>query len=68
MIVERTSKEILLKISSKVDKFGIERVLEYIEYLELTSGKKKATQEDADNLADELNENWWNDNKDRFIK
>lgn len=68
MIVERTSKEILLKISSKVDKFGIERVLEYIEYLELTSDKKKATQKDADNLADELNENWWNDNKDRFIK
>ncbi len=67
MIVERTSKGILLKISPNVDKFGIERVLEYIEYLELTSNQK-AKQSDADRLAEELNENWWKQNKNRFLK
>jgi predicted trehalose synthase len=67
MIVERTSNEILLKISPNVDKFGMERVLEYIEYLELTSNQK-TRQSDADRLADELNENWWKQNKNRFLK
>ncbi len=68
MIIERTSNEILVKISSKVDKFGIERVLEYLEYLELAANNQNVSQDDADHLADELNENWWNENKDRFIK
>ncbi|MCD4665217.1 MAG: hypothetical protein K8R68_08090 [Bacteroidales bacterium] len=67
MIVERTSNEILLKMSPNIDKFGIQRVIEYIEYLEMTSNSK-ATQEDADKLADELNENWWKENRDRFLK
>ncbi|MCD4789074.1 MAG: hypothetical protein K8R37_03660 [Bacteroidales bacterium] len=67
MIVERTSNEILLKVSPNIDKFGIQRVVEYLEYLEMTS-HFKAKQEDADKLADELNENWWKENRDRFLK
>ncbi len=67
MIVQRTSNEILLKISPNVDKFGIERVLEYIEYLELSSNQG-VRQADADRLAEELNENWWKQNKNRFLK
>jgi len=66
MIFERTSNEILLKISPNIDKFGIQRVIEYIEYLEMTSNSI-ATQEDADKLADELNENWWNENRGKFL-
>lgn len=66
MIIERKKKEILLKISPNVDKFGMEKILEYIEYLELTSNSK-AKQKDADELAEELNKNWWEQNKDRFL-
>jgi len=50
-----------------VDKFGMQRVLEYIDYLEMASNTK-ATQDDADRLADELNEDWWKRNRERFIK
>ena len=67
MIIERTSDQILFRISANVDKFGIQRILDYIEYLELTS-KSGATQKDADDLADELNRNWWQENRDRFIQ
>ena len=67
MIVERTSNQIVIKVSPKVDTFGFQRIMEYLDYLELTS-KSKATQEDADKLADELNENWWTKNRKRFIK
>ncbi len=67
MIVERTSTQIVIKVSPEVDTFGFQRIMDYLEYLELTS-KSKATQEDADKLADELNENWWLKNRKKFIK
>ncbi|MEQ9384028.1 MAG: hypothetical protein RIF36_19400 [Imperialibacter sp.] len=67
MIVERTPNEILLKISPNIDKFAMERLLEYIEYLEMTSDVK-GKQGDADKLADELNATWWTKNRGKFIK
>ncbi len=67
MIVERTSNEIVIKVSKKIDTFGFQRIMDYLDYLEITS-KSKATQDDADRLADELNENWWSKNRKRFIK
>ena len=65
MIIERTSNQIVIKVSPEVDSFGFQRIMDYLEYLEITS-KSKATQEDADKLADELNENWWAKNRNRF--
>jgi len=67
MIVERTSNQIVIKVSPQVDTFGFQRIMDYLDYLEITS-KSKATQEDADRLADELNENWWTKNRKKFIK
>ena len=67
MIIERTSDQIVIKISKDVDTFGFHGIMDYLEYLEITS-KSKATQADADKLADELNDNWWSKNRDRFIK
>ena len=62
MIVERVSNQIVIKVSKDVDPSGFQRILDYLEYLEITS-KSKATQKDADELADELNENWWAKNR-----
>ena len=67
MIVERTNSQIIITVSPKIDAFGFQRIMDYLDYLEITS-KSKATQDDADNLADELNENWWSENRNRFIK
>lgn len=67
MIVERTNNQIVIKVSRNVDTFGFQRIIDYLDYLEITS-KNKATQEDADKLADELNENWWAKNRKKFIK
>ncbi|MDP2335203.1 MAG: hypothetical protein Q8N05_01910 [Bacteroidota bacterium] len=67
MIVERTSNQIVIKVSPEVDTFGFQRIMDYLDYLEITA-KSKATQEDADKLADELNENWWANNRKKFIK
>lgn len=67
MIIERTKSQIVIKVSPQVDTFGFQRIMDYLDYLEMTS-KSKATQDDADKLADELNENWWKKNRKRFIK
>ena len=67
MIVERANNQIVIKVSQQVDIFGFQRIMDYLDYLEITS-KSKATQDDADRLADELNENWWTKNRKRFIK
>ena len=67
MIVERTKNQIVIKVSPDVDIFGFQRIMDYLDYLEITS-KSKATPEDADKLADDLNEKWWAENGHRFIK
>jgi predicted trehalose synthase len=67
MIGERTSSQIVIRVSPQIDSFGFQRIMDYLDYLEITS-KSKATQDDADKLADELNENWWKENRRRFIK
>lgn len=58
MIIERTDKEILIRIPSSVDVEGAQRIIDYIRYQEVTS-KSKATQEFVDKLAADVNRDWW---------
>lgn len=68
MLIERTkNNQIQITVSSSVDSFGLQRVIDYVKYLEATS-KSKAKQSEIDKLADEVNASWWNKNKSRFIK
>jgi len=68
MLIDRnTSNQITITISSTVDSFGLQRLIDYIKYLEATS-KSKAKQSDVDKLAAEINASWWKKNRDRFIK
>lgn len=67
MQIENTNNEIKITISSSVDKFGLQRLINYAKYLEATS-KSTAKQSDINQLADEVNNEWWKKNKSRFIK
>jgi len=68
MIIERVeNNKIVISLSSNIDIFGIQRLIDYGRYLEATS-QSKAKQTDVDKLADEVNESWWNKNKHRFTK
>lgn len=66
MIIERTESEIVIRVSSTVNTLGLQRLVDYLKYQELTSASK-AKQSDIDALAKEVNQNWWNSNKHRFI-
>jgi hypothetical protein len=68
MLIERTeNNEITITVSSSVDSFGLQRLIEYLKYLEATA-KSKPRQKEIDKLADEVNADWWRKNQKRFIK
>lgn len=67
MIIERTDKELLIRIPNSIGIKGVQRIIDYIRYQEITS-KSKAKQKDIDELADEINRDWWKKNKDTFLK
>lgn len=68
MLIERTNdNQIIITVSSGVDSFGLQRIIDYLKYLEATA-KSKAKQSDVNNLADEVNASWWAKNRKRFIK
>ena len=67
MLIENSDKNITITVSSSIDKFGLQRLIDYLKYLEATSASK-AKQADIDKLADEVNSSWWEANKSRFIK
>ena len=68
MLIERnTNDQIKITVSASLDSFGLQRLIDYIKYLEATS-KSKAKQADIDRLASEVNESWWIKNRERFLK
>ena len=67
MVIEKSEgNQLKITISSSVDCFGFQRLIDYIKYLEATS-KSKAKQADVDKLANEINQTWWEQNRHKFI-
>lgn len=67
MLIERTSNEVIIRLPSYVNTEGLQRLVDYLSYKEVTS-KSKARQADVDKLAKEVKKGWWKKNRSRFIK
>jgi hypothetical protein len=67
MLIEKTKSEIVIRLSSKVNIYGLQRLMDYLNYQELTS-TSQAKQSDIDDLARDVNKNWWSNNQHQFIK
>jgi hypothetical protein len=67
MIIERNSKEVIIRLPASVNTDDLQDFIDYARYKELTS-KSKATQKEIDDLADQVNKDWWTENRKRFIK
>jgi hypothetical protein len=63
MLIERTNKEVIIRLPSYVDTEGVQRLVDYLSYKEST-----AKQSDVDKLAKEVKKGWWAKNKSRFVK
>lgn len=67
MIIERTGKEVIIRLPSYVDTEGLQRLVDFLTYKEATA-KSKAKQSDVDALAKDAKKGWWAENRSRFIK
>lgn len=68
MLIERpNNNQITITVSSSIDSYGLQRLIDYAEYLEATA-KSKAKQSDVDKLAKEVKKGWWKKNRSRLVK
>ena len=66
MQIERTTDEIIIRLPSYTKLESIENLLDYLAYSEATS-RSEATQEVIDELAKEVKNGWWQQNRDRLF-
>ncbi|MDR2499425.1 MAG: hypothetical protein LBD28_08295 [Tannerellaceae bacterium] len=67
MTVEQVNDEILIRVSSQIDREEIQRIIDLIKLKEATA-KSIATQDSIDRLAQESQRGWWAANRKRFIR
>jgi hypothetical protein len=67
MIIERTNKEVIIRIPASVNTEDLQDFIDYTRYKELTS-KSNVSQKDIDELANGINKDWWAENRARLIK
>lgn len=67
MTIQRTGKEIIIRLPASVETEGLQHLVDSITYLEATA-KSKAAQSDVDALAASVKSGWWTKNRDRLIK
>jgi hypothetical protein len=67
MIIERTSKEVIIRLTAFVGTEGIQSLVDYLTYKEATA-KSKARQADVDALSAKVKQGWWSKNRSRLVK
>ena len=67
MVIERTSEGILIKTTASINMKAVQKIIDYFNVLEIVS-QAQGTEEQAAELANEVNKKWWAANKHRFIK
>lgn len=67
MLVERTNKEVIIRLPSSVDTEDLQDFLNYARYKELTANFK-TDQKEVDKIAGEINSKWWTKNRNKLIK
>jgi hypothetical protein len=67
MVLERTANEVIIRLPANINWEDLELMIRFIKYKQNVS-KSKATQEEIDQLARDVNKQWWEENKHRFLK
>ncbi len=67
MIIERTKKELIIRLLPSVDTDELQELANFFRYKEITS--KYSTQQDVVNeLSSEINKKWYKANRERLLK
>jgi len=68
MQIEWTKRnQLTITVNSSLDSFRLQRLIDYVKYLEATA-MSKAKQVEVDKLAKDVNADWWAKNRKRLIK
>lgn len=67
MVVERTTKEVIIRLPASVDTEDLQDFLNYARYKELTSAFK-IDQKEVDKIAEQINTKWWTKNRNKIVK
>jgi len=67
MVITRENNKIIIQAVSSINMDAVQRLIDYINVLEITANNQ-GTEEQAAALADEIDRNWWTENKKRFLK
>jgi hypothetical protein len=67
MLVERTPKEVIIRLPASVDTEDLQDFLNFARYKELTSNFK-VEQKEVDKLAEQINTKWWSKNRNSLVK
>lgn len=67
MVIERQNNEIIIRLpDSLLEVKEIQRLFDYFRFMD-SNAKNQGTEEQAAELAREVNKAWWNANKHRFL-
>ena len=67
MLVERTTKEVIIRLPASVDTEDLQDLLNYARYKELTANFK-TDQKEVNKIANDINAKWWTKNRSKLIK
>ena len=67
MVIERTSKEVIIRLPAYVDTEGLQSLIDFLTYKEATA-KSKVKQSDVDQLAKDVKKGWWSENRGKLVK
>jgi thioredoxin-related protein len=58
MVIERTKKEVIIRLPSYIDTEGLQNLINYLTYKEATD-KSRAKQGEVNKLVKEIKKDWW---------
>ena len=67
MVIERINGELVVKIPGKISPSAIQEILDYLEAMTLI-GKSRASEKEIARFSKNINREWWENNKHRFVK
>ncbi|MGA0556418.1 hypothetical protein ACO2Q8_07200 [Larkinella sp. VNQ87] len=66
MVITRQDRSIIIEANDSINTEAVQKVIDYINILEITA-QNQGTEEQAAELAREVEANWWKSNKHRFL-
>ena len=67
MLIQTINNETIITVPSSVNFSYLQDFIDYLNVKSIVSNSQ-ATEEEIDQIAEEAQENWWKNNKNKFVK